>query len=827
MQKYDPAIIEPKWQQVWEETKLYAAVEDPDRTPVYATPMLPYPSGAGLHVGHVRNYSISDTVARFHRQRGRTVLNAIGWDAFGLPAENYAIKTGIHPAKVTKQNIETFKHQLKRIGISIDWDCEISTADPEYYRWTQWVFLQLYKHGLAYQAKSLQWWCPECKTVLANEQVVNGCCWRHEDTPVIKKRLKQWFFKITDYADQLLDGIEDLDWPESIKAMQRNWIGRSHGAEILFDVQDSTQQLKVFTTRPDTLYGATFVVVAPEYEQLQELVTAEQKADVEHYVTAALARSDVERMDENRERTGVFTGAYAINPLNNQPVPIWVADYVLAGYGTGAIMAVPAHDQRDNEFAKTFDLPIVTVIESPKDNPEQAVDRSVYSGEGALINSGDFSGTDSATARDAIIEHLQQQQRGSSKTNYKIRDWLISRQRYWGAPIPMIHCAECGTVPVPEADLPVELPVVDDFAPKGDGKSVLARAEEWVKVTCPSCGGKAERETDTMDGYACSSWYMMRYTDPHNQSAAWDPKKLNYWWPVDFYFGGDHAVSHLLYFRFWNRFFYDQGLVNEPEPVKRLVFNGYINAEDGSKMSKSKGNVVDPLDVIESGYGADALRLFELFIAPYDQDTRWNTNGVPGTYRFLQRYWALSQEWLAMASDGGRDITAANTELQTQIAQAEHRTIKQVTEDLERLSFNTAIAHLMKYSNTLTNLKKELPLATAPTVWRSAIENGLRLLAPFAPHMTEELWQQFGHEQSIHTDGWPDWDEDLVAAEMVSIVIQVNGKLRAQLEVASDTGMDEIITEAKQIEKLEQYLTGKTIVKTITVPGRLINFVVK
>lgn len=820
MNKYDPATIELKWQKVWEETGLYEVTEDPERPKIYATPMLPYPSGAGLHVGHVRNYSIADTVARYHRQQGKNVMSNIGWDSFGLPAENYAIKTGTPPWESTKTNIKRFKKQLKRLGISYDWSREIDTSDPEYYRWTQWIFLQLYKHNLAYQAESLQWWCPECKTVLANEQVVNGRCWRHEDTDVIKKQLKQWFFKITDYADELLDATDDLNWPEHIKTMQKNWIGRSQGAEV--DFISEAGKISVFTTRPDTLFGATFLVLAPEHPLVDKITDKAELKKVKSYVESAVKKSDIERMDEDREKTGVFTGGYAKHPLIGDDIPVWVADYVLPSYGTGAIMAVPAHDERDWQFAKKFKLPIKAVF-----TQKQGDEKSWYSGEGIMKNSDSYDGLDTAQARDQIVKDLNKKKLARNQTNYKIRDWLISRQRYWGAPIPMIHCAKCGVVPVPEEELPVILPKVEKFAPTGGATSVLATVDEWVNVSCPSCLSPAKRETDTMDGYACSSWYMLRYTDPHNQQQAWDSEKANYWFPVDYYFGGDHAVSHLLYFRFWHRFFADQGLVEVKEPVKRLVFNGYINAADGSKMSKSKGNVVDPLEVIDSGYGADALRLFELFVGPYDQDVDWNPGGVPGTYRFLNRVWILVQSFIE-AADENETVTVDNqSEHETRLLQASHKTIKKVTEDIERFSFNTAVAAMMEFVNTANKIAEDLPFGANSNSWRESLEKLVTLLAPFAPHLSEELWHELGHERSVHLDNWPAWDEKYIQAATKTIVVQIDGKVRANLLLPAEASMKEAIKTAKQEENVARHLGDKTIVRTIEVPDRLINFVTK
>jgi leucyl-tRNA synthetase len=604
MKRYNPSEIEPKWQKIWEDQKVNQVVIDDSKAKYYVSGMFPYPSGAGMHVGHAFSYSIVDSVARFYRQLGYNVLNPIGWDTFGLPAENYAIKTGTSPAVATVTNIANFKKQFKRMGVSIDWSREINTSDPEYYRWTQWVFTKLFEKGLAYQKESLQWWCPVDKTVLANEQVEGGKCWRC-GSEVEKKSMKQWFFKITAYADALLEEIPSLDWPAKIKTAQTNWIGRSQGAEVEFKLDDSSDIVTVFTTRPDTLFGATFVVIAPEHPLAKKISVGDHKEFAEKYIADSIKKSEIERMNDTREKTGVFTGSYVINPVNGEKVPVWIADYVLIGYGTGAIMAVPAHDERDFAFATKYDLPIIQVVEKP-DTCEEA---GPYHDEGILVNSGSFDGMLSSDAREEIVAWLEKQGMGRAKTSYKMRDWLISRQRYWGAPTPIIHCKDCGAVAVPEDQLPVMLPVIEDFAPKGDGQSALARATDWVNTTCPKCCGPAKRETDTMDGYACSSWYLLRYADPNNNKQAWDPNLINYWAPVDCYIGGDHAVAHLLYVRFWTHVFHEMGLTDFKEPVKKLVYHGYINAEDGSKMSKSKGNVVDPLDVIDQGYGAAGIAL--------------------------------------------------------------------------------------------------------------------------------------------------------------------------------------------------------------------------
>ena len=810
MKRYNPKDIEPKWQQAWAESRLYEVREEPGRSKRYVNAMFPYPSGAGLHVGHVRNYSITDAIARFQRQNGQNVLTAMGWDGFGLPAENYAIKTGVAPAVSTEQNIKNFKAQLQRLGMSYDWSREVTTTDPDYYRWTQWLFLRLFQAGLAYQKESLQWWCPHDKTVLANEQVEGGKCWRcgHE---VIKKSMKQWFFKITEYADELLDGIDDLDWPEKIKAMQRNWIGKSRGAEITFQVEGGGEAVTVFTTRPDTLHGATFLVLAPEHPLVETLASNERKDAVLAYRNAAIKKSEIQRQ-ENKEKTGEFTGAYAINPVNGERLPIWTADYVLQGYGTGAIMAVPGHDERDHEFATAFALPIVEVYDPVADTP--------FGGEGTAKNSGKYDGLATAAVREQIVADLEAQGVAHEQVNYKIRDWLISRQRYWGAPIPIIHCPTDGAVAVPDDQLPVELPEVANYEPDGSGKGVLAKVEDWVNVSCPACGGPAKRETDTMDGYVDSSWYLFRYADAQNTQAAWDPAKADYWAPLDFYCGGDHAVAHLLYVRFWTRFFAAQGLLNFTEPIKRLVYNGYIYASDGTKMSKSKGNVVDPLEVVDSGYGADALRTYELFCGPYEQDTAWDPGGVAGTYRFLNRVWNLAQEFIES------DTVQTTTDRAPAITRATHRAIKKVSKDLEDLSFNTAIAAQMELTNELYKLKEQDHFANREA-WQFSLQSLTQLLAPFAPHIAEELWQDLGQTGSVHTGGWPMYDEQYLVSASTTVAVQVNGKLRGT--VTAPTGSDQVAVTAlaEADAKIAGNLAGKTVVKAIYVPDKLLNFVVR
>ena len=820
MKRYNPAEIEPKWQQHWAEDQRYQADDASPKPKYYVTGMFPYPSGAGMHAGHFMEHSIVDAVARFRRSLGHEVLYPMGWDSFGLPAENYAIKTGKTPQETTATNIANFTTQLRRVGASIDWSREINTSDPEYYRWTQWIFTQLFERGLAYQKDSLQWWCPKDKTVLANEQVINGRCWRCEEV-VVKKPMKQWFFKITEYADQLLADIPALDWPDKIKQAQTNWIGRSEGAEIRFALdkpvaatESDVADITVFSTRPDTLFGATFLVLAPEHPLAQHLAHGDARETVSAYIAEAVKKSEIERTNDTKDKTGVFTGSYAINPATGERIPIWVADYVLGGYGTGAVMAVPAHDERDAAFAEKYELPIVTVIERPDDDPDTD---QCYHGEGVLVNSGAFDGMRSEDAREQIVAWLEQEGRGHAKVTYKMRDWLISRQRYWGAPIPIIHCPEHGAVPVPAADLPVVLPAVQDFQPRGDGKSVLAAQEEWVATTCPTCGGPAQRETDTMDGYACSSWYLLRYTDPHNAMQAWDPALANHWAPLDMYVGGDHATAHLLYVRFWTHVFRDLGLTSFAEPVRKLVYHGLIQAEDGRKMSKSLGNVVDPLEVIDAGYGADALRTFELFLGPIDENSSWSSRGIAGVYRFLNRLWTLVQEFDDWQQQGAAPGQVDVAQLESII----HATTKKVTSDIYRLSFNTAIAGLMECVNDLYKLK-----TTGFTEqWQPALKTLIQLVQPFAPHMAAELWQQLGYGDQLDFATWPEWNEAKIVRDTITIVVQVNGKVRAKLTTAPDASEADITARALADDRVAKYLTGPPK-KVIYVKRKLVSIVV-
>ena len=833
MRRYNPTEIEQKWQNKWETDGTYAVdFNDTTRPKYYSLSMLPGITGAGIHIGHGRTFQFADIKARFKRQQGYNVYHPIGWDSFGLPVENYAIKVGKTPRVAHDEAKVHFKEQLKRLGFSYDWTKEISTADPEYYKWTQWIFTQLYKHDLAYQKEQPQWWCETDNTVLANEQVEGGKCWRCGN-PVTKRNLKQWFFRITAYADEILEATDALDWTEMVKTMQKNWIGRSVGAEVEFAVSGQDSKITVFTTRPDTLFGATYVALAPEHPLISQLVNSDTREKVEAYIQASQQKSDVERQ-ENKEKTGVFTGSYVINPVNGQKLPIWVADYVLGGYGTGAVMAVPAHDERDFAFAEKFDLPIVQVI----DKPEHSADAGCYSGEGELINSGQFNGTRSEDAREQIVAWLEKQNSGRSKTTYKMRDWLISRQRYWGAPIPIVHVDGRAPIAVADECLPVILPEVENFKPTGGNTSVLAQVDDWVRVwvdvetgkTVPITENKPDgdnwvegrRETDTLDGYACSSWYFLRYLDPHNDNEAWNPERINHWMPVDYYNGADHAVAHLLYSRFWMRFFYKLGLVPTPEPFKRMMYNAYIMAPDGQKMSKSKGNVIDPMEIMDSGYGADALRVYEMFIAPYDMDAPWDPRGVPGTYRFLNRAWNLVQEFV---DKNPNDSLDANEKTAQELLRLTHLTIKKVTRDIEDEKFNTAVASMMEMVNSLYKIKESHGIG-ASDEWRFALESLIQILAPFAPHITEELWREMGHNDTVHVSHWPKWDEKYLKSSVMTIIVQVNGKLRAKLELPSDMDKQSVEAAALADENVQKFTNNKPPKKMVYVPGKLVNIVV-
>ena len=783
MERYNPTKIEEKWQKIWETEQAFRA-EEAGAEKMFLAEMFPYPSGAGLHVGHVRNFSIVDVLARFYAQNGKNVLRPFGYDTFGLPAENYAIKTGISPAEATKTNINNFRKQAKRLGFYIDWNREINTSDPEYYRWTQWCFLQLFKKGLAYQKESYQWWCPNDQTVLANEQVENGHCWRC-GTEVEKKKMKQWFFKITAYADELLDEIDQLDWPEKIKTMQKNWIGRSEGANVKFKIKDQEDTIDIFTTRLDTICGATFLVLAPEHPKIPDLITKDTEEEVKNYCAAAIKKSEIERQ-ENKEKTGVFTGGFAINPVTKEEIPIWVSDYVLINYGDGAVMAVPGHDERDFAFASKYQLEIKTVVKPVElNNQSEAQDRDALQclhDRGVLLNSGKYDNLTSKEAENQILSDLGEAV-ANKKVTYRMRDWLISRQRYWGCPIPIAYDKDGQPHAIPEDQLPVVLPEVSDYRPDKTGRSALAKAEDWLKVTID--GEEMIRETDTLDGYACSSWYLWRYASPHSTSSAWEQDAVKYWEPLDIYCGADHAVAHLLYIRFWCKFFADQGYLPFREPVKKLLYNGYINAPDGKKMSKSKGNVIDPLDVIDSGYGADTLRTYELFIGPYNEDAAWSTTAIGGVYRFLNRCFNL-----AINQQNNRLPSGTPTQL------IRHKTIKKVTEDITNTNFNTAVAALMEYVNELYKIG-----ASTEDIIILA-----KLLKPFAPHLASEIL-----EKEEADDKWPEYNEAYLVSDTVQLIVQVNGKVRAKLEINSDDLKDqEKIKElALSQENVQKYLNGE------------------
>lgn len=820
MKRYNPKDIEPKWQKIWEKNQQFKADNNSEKPKKYIIDMFPYPSGAAMHVGHVRNFTISDVLSQYHRQKGYEVLHTMGWDTFGLPAENYAIKTGVAPAVSTKQNIDMFKSQLQRLGMSYDWEREINTTHPEYYKWTQWIFIQLFKNNLAYQAESSQWWCPKCQTVLANEQVIEGCCWRHEDTLVIKKNLKQWFFKITEYAERLLNGIDELKWPEKIKTMQKNWIGRSEGIVYKNNVRDTDLEIESFSAHFEAFTANTFVIIAPDHPLLPKLVQGLSNADeILKQAHEMLVKRDAMGQKGTETLEGIFTGRYAIDKFGDEDLPIWIASYALADYGTGIVLC-SAHDDRDFAFAKKYGIRLKPTMVPPDPVEEEKVKALEYCYtdmmHGILIEPEDFKGKNAHQNRQQIANYMISRDIAAPKVSYKIHDWLISRQRYWGVPIPIIHCSKDGAVPVPETELPVVLPEVENYQPTGGNASVLASVDSWVNTTCPTCGGPAKRETDTMDGYACSSWYFLRYTDARNTAQAWDPAIANKWLPIDFYCGGDHAVSHLLYARFWMYFFADQGWIKNQEPVDRLVYNGYILAPDGNKMSKSKGNVINPNELIDQGYGADSLRVFEMFIAPYEQNTNWNTHGVPGTYRFLNRLWTLVHEYI--------DTTEKDTnETNKEILQVTHKTIKKVTNDLDNLQFNTSIAALMQAVNDLFKIKAEDRYKASE--WKNSLSILTQLVAPFAPHIAEELWQDLGHTESVHISPWPEHDERYLLTEKINIVVQVNGKVRANIQVPAEADENTIIETAKNDENVSNYLTGG-IKKTVYISKKLVNFVV-
>lgn len=800
---YNHKEIEKKWQKYWAKNNTFNTHDDPEKPKFYALDMFPYPSGQGLHVGHPEGYTATDILSRFKRSQGFNVLHPMGWDAFGLPAEQYALDTGNDPAEFTQKNIETFRRQINSLGFSYDWNREVNTTDPEYYKWTQWIFTKLYEKGLAYEAEVAVNWVPELGTVISNEEVIDGKSERG-GYDVVRKPMRQWMLKITAYADRLLDDLDLVDWPDSIKEMQRNWIGRSVGANVEFKVAGTDKTYTIFTTRPDTLFGATYSVLAPELDLVQEITTPEQKAAVEAYIEETAKKSDLKRTDLAKEKTGVFTGAYAINPVNGKEIPIWIADYVLASYGTGAIMAVPAHDERDYEFAKTFDLEILPVIEGGN------IEEAAYTEDGPHINSEFLNGMNKAEAIAKMNEWLEENSCGKKEVSYRLRDWLFSRQRYWGEPIPIIHWEDGTVTALPEEELPLRLPKTTNIKPSGTGESPLANIEEWVNVVDPVTGKKGRRETNTMPQWAGSSWYYLRYIDPHNKTELANYEKLERWLPVDIYIGGaEHAVLHLLYARFWHKLLYDIGVVPTKEPFQKLYNQGMILGENNEKMSKSRGNVVNPDDVVAK-YGADTLRLYEMFMGPLDASIAWSENGLEGSRKFLDRVWRL----IVDENNKMRDrITTLND---GKLDKVYHQTVKKVTEDYENLHFNTAISQLMVFVNEAYKVDA-LPY--------EYIEGFVQLLAPIAPHMGEELWAILGNEEGISYAAWPTYDESALVEDEIEVVFQINGKVRGKANVSRDLPKDELEKIAMNNETIKENIAGKTVRKVIVVPNKLVNIV--
>ena len=806
--KYDHLTIEPKWQQYWDENKTFKVQVDPKKPKYYILDMFPYPSGDGLHVGHPLGYTATDILARYKRMQGFNVLHPMGWDAFGLPAEQYAVDTGTHPTKTTKKNVKRFKSQIKSLGFSYDWDREINTTDPKYYKWTQWIFLQLYKRGLAYQGEVPVNWCPKLGTVLANEEVIDGKSERGGH-PVIRKPMRQWLFRITKYADSLLAGLDDVDWPESVKNLQRNWIGRSEGSNVVFEIPTIGETISVFTTRPDTLFGATYMVLAPEHPLVKKLTDDKAQETVNNYVTSAAGKSDLDRGELNKEKTGVFIGAHAINPLNKEEIPIWISDYVLMSYGTGAIMAVPGHDQRDYEFAKKFNMPIVQVV----DGGDVSLAAFTDTETGIMMNSetsdGSFSinGLPVKEAIEKTIVYLEKIEKGKRAVEYKLRDWLFSRQRYWGEPFPIIH-VDGEHKAIPEDELPLLLPDVEQYEPSGTGESPLSAIKDWVNTKDPETGVSALRETNTMPQWAGSCWYYLRFLDPNNENRPWDTDVEKYWMPVDLYVGGvEHAVLHLLYSRFWHHVLHDLGLVSTREPYKKLFNQGMIQGEDGQKMSKSRGNVINPDDIIEE-YGADTMRLYEMFMGPLDKSKPWSTKGLQGCARFTEKIWRIF-------NDTEKYSEQKDSEETTRLL---HQTIAKVTSDLENMRFNTAISQMMILSNHLQGLDN---------INKETLKTFLLLLNPFIPHMSEELNEQITAFDSLSYSKWPEFEAELAKEELITIAIQVNGKLRGNLQVPAETDDKTLKTEAAKVDGVKRHIKGKNILKKVIVPGRLVNFVVK
>lgn len=800
---YNHKAIEKKWRQKWEENPVN--VDDGKKPKYYCLDMFPYPSGNGLHVGHWRGYVISDVWSRYKMMQGYYLIHPMGWDAFGLPAENYAIKTGQHPAISTAKNISNIKRQINEIAAIYDWDREVNTTDPDFYKWTQWIFVKMFKEGLAYEKEFPINWCPSCKTGLANEEVVNGCCERC-GTPVTKKNLRQWMLRITKYADRLLNDLDKLEWPEKVKKMQTEWIGKSYGAEVDFPVEGKDEKITVYTTRPDTLHGATFMVLAPEHKLAAGLATPDQKEAVDAYIYAASMKSNVDRM-QDKEKTGVFTGSYATNPLNGAKVPIWLSDYVLADYGTGAIMCVPAHDDRDFEFAKKFDIPIIQVIAKDGKAIENMTE-AYTEASGTMINSGDWNGMESAVLKKEAPHIIEKMGIGRKTVNYKLRDWVFSRQRYWGEPIPIIHCPKCGNVPVPEEELPLRLPDVESYEPTGTGESPLAAIEDWVNCKCPKCGADAKRETNTMPQWAGSSWYFLRYVDSHNDKELVSKEKADKYLPVDMYIGGvEHAVLHLLYSRFYTKFLYDIGVVDFDEPFHKLFNQGMITGKNGIKMSKSKGNVISPDDLVRD-YGCDSLRMYELFVGPPELDAEWDDRGIEGVYRFLSRFWNLVM-----------DNKDKNIKASKEMIKARHKMIHMITTRLEGFSLNTVISGFMECNNNLIAIAKK-----EGGMDKETLEAAVLLLAPFAPHMGEELWEELGHTDSVFHHEWPAHDEEAMKDDEVEIPVQVNGKTKAVISIPVDISKEDAIVKAKEV--LGDKLSGN-IIKEIYVPKKIVNIVAK
>ncbi len=825
MNNYDPSQIEERWQKLWEKEDFYRAEIDQSKTKYYVLEMFPYPSGK-LHMGHIRVYSIGDVLARFLRMRGYNVIHPMGWDAFGLPAENAAIEHNVNPAHWTAQNIGHMKKQQNKLGLSYDWSREVNTSAPDYYRWSQWLFLLMYKEGLAYKKKANVNWCASCATVLANEQVEKGLCWRCSSV-VETRELGQWFLRITDYAERLLYDLDKLeDWPERVKVMQQHWIGRSEGAEIAFKIKGFPgDEIRTFTTRPDTLFGVSYMVLAPEHPLVRRLVEGtDREEEVLEFVSKVRQESELERTSEDVPKVGLLTGCYAVNPINGEEVPILVGNYVLMAYGTGAVMGVPAHDQRDFEFARKHNLPIRVVIQPDSEELSDETMQEAYAGEGKMVNSGTFNGTDNLEGMEKITAYLDQQGLGRFQVTYRLRDWLISRQRYWGAPIPIIYCDKCGIVPVPESDLPVELPLEVELS--GNRVPSLAHYDNFIRVNCPVCDGPARRETDTMDTFICSSWYFLRYTSPHTTEVPFDSEEVNYWMPVDQYIGGiEHAVLHLLYARFFTKVLYDAGMIEIEEPFSRLLAQGMVY-KDGAKMSKSKGNVVTPDEIIEQ-YGADTGRLFILFASPPEKDLDWSDQGVEGCHRFLRRIWRLVADCLEQfaAGEGHSDTGPKEADLERSV----HAAIKKVTHDIrDRFNFNTAISAIMELVNAIYAYRQaEVSAESNHDLLRDALGKTILLLAPFAPYLAEELWQQLGYKESVHRQKWPGYIPEKLLVDQVEVVIQINGKVRGRITVPSDCPEEQLIEEARSSERISELLEGRDIVKIVTVPGRLVNIVAR